>query len=269
MMILGKLVGALLGYGMGGWLGALLGLFVGQMFDRGYNQLQREGGPGNRQAVEQSFFETLFTLLGHMAKADGRVSEEEVRQTEAYMAEMGLTAENRRRAIDLFKQGTDPEFDLDAQVQEFRRICGRRARLVRMLLVYLVNIALADGELDETEVRVLRRIAEGLGLSSEMFEQLLRMIQAQNSFAGGGGRAGGAGPSRADELARAYEALGVSPEASDQQIKRAYRKLISEHHPDKLIGQGMPEDMVKEATERSQEIRKAYDLIKQARAQAA
>ena len=266
MMILGKLLGTLLGYGMGGWLGALIGFFVGQMFDRGYNQLQREGGPGNRHAVEQSFFETLFTLLGHMAKADGRVSEQEVRQTEAYMAEMGLTDEHRRLAIDLFKQGADPEFDLDAQLQQFRRTCGRRARLVRMLLVYLVNIALADGELDKTEVQVLRRIAEGLGLSSAMFEQLLRMIQAQNSFAGGAG--GASGPSRADELARAYEALGVSSEASDQQIKRAYRKLISEHHPDKLIGQGMPEDMIKDATERSQEIRKAYDLIKQARAQA-
>lgn len=268
MMILGKLLGTLLGYGMGGWLGALIGFFVGQMFDRGYNQLQREGGPGNRQAVEQSFFETLFTLLGHMAKADGRVSEEEVRQTEAYMAEMGLTAEHRRQAIDLFKQGADPEFDLDAQLEAFRRTCGRRTRLVRMLLVYLVNIALADGELDETEVQVLRRIAEGLGLSSAMFEQLLRMIQAQNSFAGGAG-GGASGPARADELARAYDALGVSPEASDHQIKRAYRKLISEHHPDKLIGQGMPEDMIKQATERSQEIRKAYDLIKQARAQAA
>ncbi len=263
MMILGKIIGAILGFAMGGIIPALIGLAVGHLFDRGYAQFQAEGSPQRRQEIEKSFFETLFTLLGHLAKADGRVSEEEVRQTEGYMDELGLTSEHRREAIDLFKQGSSADFDPEAQLARFRAVCGRRANLVRMLLVYLVNIALADGELDQAEVEALRRIAAGLGISSAMFEQLLRMIRAQNSF--GGQRAGQQGPSREDELQRAYEALGVDPEASDAQVKRAYRKLMSQHHPDKLIGQGMPDDMVKEATERSQEIRTAYDLITRSR----
>ncbi|WP_347331054.1 co-chaperone DjlA [Marinimicrobium locisalis] len=265
-MIFGKLIGAVLGWYMGGIFFALIGLFIGHMFDKGYAQIQAEGSPERRREIEQTFFQTVFRLLGHLAKADGRVSESEVQQTEAYMAEMGLTAEHRKEAIALFKEGAAADFDADAQVTRFREVCGRRSNLVRMLLIYLVNIALADGELDEQEAEVLRRIAQGLGISASMFEQLLRMIQAQNSFGGQQYQGGAGGPSSADQLQKAYDALGVSPEASDAEIKKAYRKLMSQYHPDKLMGQGVPEDMVKEATERSQEISKAYELIKTERA---
>ncbi len=268
MMIFGKLIGAVLGWYIGGIIPALIGLFIGHMFDKGYAQIQAEGSPERRREIEQTFFQTVFRLLGHLAKADGRVSESEVQQTEAYMAEMGLTAEHRKEAIALFKEGAEADFDADAQVARFREVCGRRSNLVRMLLIYLVNIALADGELDKQEADVLRRIAQGLGISAAMFEQLLRMIQAQNSFGGGQYQGGAGGPSSADQLQKAYDALGVSAEASDAEIKKAYRKLMSQYHPDKLMGQGVPEDMVKEATERSQEISKAYDLIKTERARA-
>lgn len=270
MMILGKLIGAVLGWYIGGIIPALIGLFIGHMFDKGYAQIQAEGSPERRREIEQTFFQTVFRLLGHLAKADGRVSESEVQQTEAYMAEMGLTAEHRKEAIALFKEGAAADFDADAQVARFREVCGRRSNLVRMLLIYLVNIALADGELDAQEAEVLRRIAQGLGISASMFEQLLRMIQAQNSFGGQQyqGAGAGGGPSRPDQLQKAYDALGVSPQASDSEIKKAYRKLMSQYHPDKLMGQGVPEDMVKEATERSQEISKAYELIKSERARA-
>jgi len=264
MMIFGKIIGAALGYAIGGIVPALIGLAVGHLFDRGYARVQAEASPQRRQEVEKSFFETLFTLLGYLAKADGRVSEHEVRQTETYMSQMGLTAEHRREAINLFKQGSGADFDPEAQIARFRKTCGRRPNLVRMLLVYLVNIALADGKLDDAEAQALRRVAAALGISAAMFEQLLQMIRAQNSFGGEG--SGQAGPSRADALQRAYEALGIEPEATDAQVKRAYRKLMSQHHPDKLIGQGMPDDMVKEANVRSHEIRTAYDLINRARA---
>lgn len=263
MMIAGKLIGALLGYfATGHLIGALFGALIGHLFDHGYAKVQGENSPERRREAEICFFQTLFRLLGYLAKADGRVSEAEVGQTEVFMDQMGLTAEHRREAILLFKEGAGADFDAEAQLAEFRRVCGRRGNLVQMLLVYLINIALADGQLDDSEVRVLRQVANALGIPQSVFEQLLRMIKAQNSFRGQGQQGPG---SRAGDLDQAYEALGVSKDDSDATIKKAYRKLMSQYHPDKLMGQGMPEDMVKEATERSQEIQAAYDLIKRSR----
>jgi len=257
-MILGKLAGALLGYSIGGIPMAILGLILGHLFDRGYILAQMGASPEERQRIQDRFFITVFTLLGHMAKADGRISEAEIAQTEQFMAQMGLTPEHRREAIRLFKQGAEPGFDPRHTVQEFQAVCGRHPNLVRLLLMYLVNVAAADGHLDRAEEDVLRQVAQGLGMSAAAFEQLLRMIRAQDAFRGGTAADGG-------NPAAAYEALGVSSDAGNSEIKRAYRRLMSEYHPDKLIGQGVPDDMVKKATERSQEIQAAYDTIKKVR----
>src|SRR5690606_6900561 len=150
---------------------------------------------------------------------------------------------------------------------DFRRECSHSPNLRQMLLVYLVNLAMADGHLDEKESQILRQVAESLGFSRFAFDQLLRMIQAQNAFAGGAGNRGGGGQyaPRPNDIELAYQAMGVSATATDAEVKKAYRKLMSEYHPDKLIGQGMPADMIKEATERSQEIQTAYELIKKSR----
>lgn len=268
--MIGKIIGGLIGFFTGGPILAVIGLFFGHMFDRGYARSQSPASAEERQRIQHTFFNTLFLLLGYMAKADGRISETEVKLTEAFMDKMGLTAEHKREAIRLFKLGADPLFDPDTVLQNFRRDCARSPNLMQMLLVHLVNLAMADGVLDEIEASILRRVATSLGFSSFAFEQILRMIQAQNAFAGGGSysssSSGSAGyQPRANEIELAYQALGVTASASDAEIKKAYRKLMSEYHPDKLIGQGMPEDMIKAATERSQEIQTAYDLIKKSR----
>lgn len=266
----GKIIGFLLGFMAGGPIVAAIGLFIGHMFDRGYARNQSPASSEERQRVQHTFFNTLFLLLGYVAKADGRISQTEVQLTEAFMDKMGLTPEHKREAIRLFKLGADAMFDPESVLQNFRRDCARSPNLTQMLLVYLINLAMADGVLDEAEASVLRRIAASLGFSSFAFEQILRMIKAQNAFAGSGsyssGSSGSAGyQPRANEVELGYQALGVTASASDAEIKKAYRKLMSEYHPDKLIGQGMPEDMIKAATERSQEIQTAYEVIKKSR----
>ena len=135
-----------------------------------------------------------------------------------------------------------------------------------MLVVYLVNVALADGSFDVAEEAIIAKVALGLGIPRFAFERLIQMIKAQNAFQGGqfhGDRYGA--PAQANSLELAYQALGLNSDASDGEIKRTYRKLMSQYHPDKLTGQGMPQDMIKEATERSQEIQAAYDTIKKSR----
>ena len=262
-MGIGKVVGGILGLISGGPIGAIVGLFFGHMFDKAKARFIQSESPEVLQAIQTTFFRTTFTLIGYLAKADGRVSSEEIDSTQQLMEKMGLAADHKREAIRLFKVGAEPDFDPEETLRNFQDICGHRAQLTQMLMVYLVNTALADGDFDAKEETALRKIAEGLRFSHAAFDHLIRMIRGQDAF-GGGYRQGGQHNTAAD-LDKAYDALGISSSASDAEAKKAYRKLMSEYHPDKLMGQGMPDDMIKVATERSQEVQAAYDVIKTSR----
>lgn len=257
-MILFKLVGVIAGYYFFGWFGALLGLFVGSYFDRmraygsgAINPLQN----ALRQAV---FLETVFIAMGKLAKADGQVSRGEVDHVELFMHKLGMTTEHRQQAIFLFKRGADPAFDIEPIYVRFMSVCGHTRHLKQVLMVYLIVMALADGNLHPAEDAFLAGIAQRLGYDQAAFRQILEMVQNQSRFAGGQ-------VNTAHALEDAYKALGVSKDSTDQEIKRAYRKLMSQYHPDKLMGQGVPEDMIAVATEQAKEIQLAHDMIKQHR----
>lgn len=277
-MWIGRIVGTVLGYIALGFWGGILGFLVGGIFDRGLrgaDSLGSVGAGGFRgfgfgpsaeelEKMQTVFFKTVFSLMGHLAKADGRVSEEEVAHTEHFMGQMGLTPEHRREAIALFKTGASAGFSADTCLDEFIDVCGGQGNLRQMVLVYMIGVALADGSLHASEEKLLRRVAERLGFPDAAFDQIMSMIRGQEHFSHqqwGGGRASAS----ARDMDAAYQALGISSGASDKEIKRAYRRLMSEYHPDKLMGEGVPEDMLKMATERSQEIQAAYDLIKKQR----
>ena len=253
-----KFIGFIAGYYFFGFFGALFGLFVGSFIDR-----IRAYGPGalnplqnaQRQAV---FLETVFISMGKLAKADGQVSQQEIDHTEAFMRKLGMSAGHRQQAIAWFKQGAEPGFDIGPTYQRFMSVCGQTRNLKYVLLVYLSVMALADGELHPAEEAVLFDIAGRVGYDRATFQQLLNMVLNQSHFAGGKATS-------ATALDDAYKALGVTKDSSDQEVKRAYRKQMSQYHPDKLIGQGLPEDMIEMATEQSKEIQRAYDLIKKSR----
>jgi len=231
--------------------------------------------PPSRRRQEENqhlFFQTLFQLAGHIAKADGRVSEAEIKQTEQLMSQMGLSADKRQEAIALFKAGSSNAFDLELALNNFRLGPGRSRQMRQFLIVSLISISLSDGNLDETEKHLLVRIASAIGISPMQLQTLINMIAAQHSFYRGNHNYGGGyqqsnfnQQTSANELDLAYKALGVQSSDSDATIKKAYRSLMKEYHPDKLIAKGLPEDMIKVATEKAQEVQAAYDLIKRAR----
>jgi DnaJ like chaperone protein len=171
---------------------------------------------------------------------------------------MDMSSEHRQQAINQFKLGSVSDFNFDQTLNAFMEHCGQTLHLKQVLLMYLIVMAAADGQVDAAEQAFLKQVANRLGYSDIEFQQMLDMVLNQSHFGQGS-------PTSASSLDDAYKALGVTADQSDQEIKRAYRKLMSQYHPDKLIGQGLPEDMIKVATEQAKEIQVAYDLIKKQR----
>ena len=248
-------------------MGAILGYYFGSIFYRGLSQGDFVGGVHSsrgRQQIQQVFFKTIFSLLGHLAKADGRVSEDEIQTTRSIMEQMRLTQEQKQQAMTFFAQGKDSDFQIDILLDEYRQVSHKNRMLTQMLLEVLILGALSDGELHENEKSILLHVFSRLGFTSADYERMLSMVQGQQHFHQGGGAGGQrfySEQSREDALKEAYDVLNSNAAASDGELKKAYRRQMNQHHPDKLVSRGMPEEMVKMATEKTQEIKAAYELI--------
>lgn len=259
----GKVIGALIGFASANLPGLIIGAVIGHLFDRALLKALQFGSPENIERIRNSFFETTFLLSGYLAKVDGRISASEIELTEQIIAQMGLGASQRERAIKLFHEGAASDFEMEPVVADFLKTCGPQRQLQQTLLLFLISLAHADQGIAVSEHAALVRIANVMGLGAAQLEQLLRMAQAQEHFQQQGGQA--TPGATATTLEDAYTALGVDGGASDKDVKQAYRKRMSENHPDKLIAKGVPEDMIKLATARSQEIQNAYEMIKKTR----
>ena len=257
----GTLIGGAFGYLIGGPIGALLGASLGSSFGGAARRLDGGGafgidaGPSRRERAQLAFFAATFGVMGQVAKADGRVSPEEIRLAEQVMDQLGLDAEQRRAARALFNEGRSGAFRLDDVLDQLRSECLRGSNIRRMFLEIQFQAAWADGGLHPEERSLLQHIAARLGLSRADY------IQLENMF-GSAASASADGPS----LETAYATLGVSPDTPYDDVKRAYRRLMNRHHPDKLAAKGLPEEMMQAATERTQQIKAAWETVKAARA---
>jgi len=282
-MVWGKLLGGMFGFLVGGPLGAVLGAALGHNFDRGLQgQLQQDIAeddlsPGDADRIRMAFFTATFSVMGHIAKADGRVEQSELDLAEAVMARMSLTPELRSAAIKLFNEGKQPHFELEPLILQFRQECQRRTSLYRIFLEIQIQAAYADGVMAPAEEKVLLGVADVLGFSEFVFRQLETLVRFSMGLAGGSRphdgydsganrRTHDAPPASANlSIKDAYELLGVDSSDDKAAVKRAYRRLMSQHHPDKLIAKGLPEEMIELATDKTQNIQKAYERVKEAR----
>ncbi|TMM47792.1 co-chaperone DjlA [Colwellia ponticola] len=268
MHIWGKILGFLFGFMLSKNLfGALLGLWLGHLFDRGraFNFNGMVGGKEDEISRQAAFFYTTFSVMGHVAKAKGKVTSHEIAFASTYMDKLGLSSDLRQQAQDAFREGKSSGFPLQDRLVKFKRLMGNRHDLLLMFLEIQIQVAFSDGELDDAERSVLHTIAKLLGYSAAELDNLLEMIIAGTNFhqqQSGGYRQQGAGTfSSGQQLDNAYKVLGIDKDASTSAIKKAYRKLMSQHHPDKLIAKGLPPEMMESAKQKTQDIQSAYEFI--------
>jgi len=251
----GKLVGAIVG-SLAGPIGAIVGLFLGHQFDRGISSSRRESFDG----IGQVFFETTFGVMGHVAKVDGHVSEAEIRAARDIMDRMRLNSAQVQEAIRLFTAGKSPDWPLQRELARLRAALGTRRTLRRAFIEIQMEAALADGHLGAETRELLWRIASALDLGRVELAQVEALLRFGRSF---GGERGAQPPQRS--AADAYRVLGLEPGASDAEVKLAYRRLMNQHHPDKLRSRGMPESMIPVAEAKTREIRAAWETLRAAR----
>jgi DnaJ like chaperone protein len=257
-------VGGAFGFLLGGPLGAILGASVGHQFSKGLEgfEVGETLNPGDQHRVQMAFFSATFSVMGHIAKADGHVSPEEISLANRVMNEMALNSDMRATAINLFQQGKQADFPLDDVLAQFYKECHRRTDLIRMFLEIQLQEAFADGILKVSEERILLHICNELRISRFDYERLKIQLQAQQRFQGRGYYTKNA-PQKSS-LQDAYGVLGLTPSASKAEVKKAYRRLMSQNHPDKLVAKGLPEEMMRLAKEKTQKISKAYETIQKA-----
>lgn len=272
-MWIGKALGGLVGYfGAGGGLFGILGVSLGvafghsldtclKRFSRKDSQINLDGLKAD-QGVKMAFFKAVFVVLGHLAKADGRVSEREVRATESVMDRLSLNSPERKEAIRLFTRGKHNNFDISKPLVRLRNITNAHPDIMLFFLELQLTLAYVDGDLTSPEKSVLANICRYLRVDAEQFTLVDNKVRAKKF----NNRLGRERPT-STALLDAYKTLGVSSQDTDVIIKKAYRKLISRNHPDKLSAQGSSAEQIDLAKERTQHIQAAYDVVRSARNQ--
>ena len=276
MGLLGTLVGGSLGFMMFGPLGAIVGGAIGANLGEGPVRTSTDGarrygygrpygpGPGGpyggpqagpyggpvrdtRQA-QQAFLVAMISLAAKVAKADGRVTEQEVRSFDSFLRDrLGMDAEDRRVAARLFNEARDSQVPAEEFARQVRALIGHQPDRLRDLMSLLISVAAADAALHAEEDRLLRSVAREMGLSARDYESAAAMFD----------------PRRNSDAP--YAVLGLTRDASDEEVKKTYRRLAREYHPDVVVNKGMGEDFRKFADEKMRAINAAYDAIKEQR----
>lgn len=260
MRFKGKIIGCLIGLLMFGPVGAAFGFIAGHLYDIGYFRAFMDATKaGVHTHAQKVFFENTFKIMGYIAKSDGHVSQNEIEAAKRIMTKMRLTEALKQQAIHLFTEGKQPGFHLDIALTQLRTLCHAQPILLRLFLDTQWEMAGADGTISATKKQTLQYISDQLGIHGFHFHHQ-HYYSGQNNYHQRYTKS-----SESMSLQNSYEVLNISQNTTDDEIKKAYRRMMSQHHPDKLIAKGLPPEMIKVATQKTQQIKKAYETLKKSR----
>jgi len=208
--------------------------------------------PHDDKRTRNAFFASSYSVMGHVAKADGRVCEDEITMAEKVMDQMQLTLEQKKLAIKLFNHGKEPDFELEKILTRLKKDIERRA-LIRLFVEVQLKVAYSDGELKPAEQELFRQMLALLEFNRLEFEHLEREIKNQLL-----------NPSRVS-LNEAYSVLGVQYDASEEELKKVYRRLMGQYHPDRLQANHISGEEMRLASERAHRIKSAYEQVRKVR----
>lgn len=253
-----KIIGMIVGAVLFGPLGLMLGFLFGHLLDQRTFVLTH---PQNASSVQTLFFNSTFRVMGYMAKSDGRVSENEITKARHIMAQMRLDDRMKQEAIRLFNEGKEPSFNVSEALLSLKQACARQPSLLRIFLEIQLQMASADGGLlSDEKRRAFQYICQQLGIMNFNFDPFESIFGARK-HGEYQQRYQQHTHTRYSDLGDAYRTLGVSQTAQQSEIKKAYRRLMSQNHPDKLIAKGLPPEMIQVATQKTQQIKSAYERI--------
>lgn len=249
---------------LGGPLGALLGAALGHKVDKGLHGLPGDFGYsfGRQDRAQTAFFTATFSVMGYLYKTDGQVTDDEIDLAKQVMARMELSALQRKIAVALLNEGKRGGFQIDDVLLQLKQKIGYRPDLQRMFIEIQLYAAYANGELHPEENSLLLKICRIFNFSRHDFENVAAAITGEIHHEQQSSRIA---ENSTISFEDAYAILNISAKTSDAEVKRAYRRLMSQHHPDKLVSKGLPEEMMKIAENRTYEIRQAYERIKEAK----
>ena len=248
-------------------MGAAVGVLLGHQFDEytsGARDDPRLRSDPDSLAIGEHFFRSAFRVMGHVAKADGHVSESEIAAARAVMSDLRLNDLQVRTAIEHFNAGKQPEFNLAGELGSLAAVARNRPALLRTFMEIQVRAALAGNNMEGPARQLLGYTANRLNVSMVELSQIEAVLRIRS----GTFRQHGQQTTRstaAEQLQQAYSVLECAPSNSDSEIVKAYRRQLSRNHPDKLKANGLPESMVEHAKQRTQQIIEAYELIKEKR----
>ncbi len=250
MGFIGKLVGGTIGFAIGGPLGALAGAAFGHSYDRAGDleyPFETRGITGNQAQSQVIFFVGTFSMLAKLARCDGRITPQEVDAVERFMAEdLGLDPDSRRVARGIFNKAVESVETFQDYASQFYSQFHSEPHLLEIMVDIMLRVSLSDGSLSAQEESIILSAVRLFHLSEETYSNL------KAKYHGG-------------DLNTYYSVLDANAENTDEEIKKKYRKLVSEYHPDKIAAKGLPDAFIQFANDKFREIQDAYEKIKEQR----